>query len=757
MRTRLALPTLLFCASSALITGCGVPAHSTAPVTIPTGMRGAVHGGQQPVAGATIQLYAVGTTGDGSPSTPLITSLVRTDSNGNFTITGDYTCPDASTLVYMTATGGQPLPNVTNPQLALMVALGTCGTLTASTIVHIDERTTVAAVYQFAPFMTSYAAVGASTADQPVLANAFSLATQLVDVPTGTVPSANMPGGIIVPTTQLNTVADILASCINSSGGVSGDGSTCGNFFSWTTPTGGIVPTDAIGALLNLANNPSLNTASLFSLISADAPYTPADSTQPADLSIAYGLLERVSSFSDWTGAVSTLNTGKTGGTIVVTPGSSISMTSTMTISTPMTIICMAGSSVSAAVGGSLIVVTGNNVTVENCTFTDTGQAANSSLFVIKAAQFLLQNSSVTDTNTNSSALAINSPSSYFTLLNNTITGLVHMQGATQGLFKANTITGIIFGEDNTTYIQAIGNTITTGVNGGSSLQFHGTASGNTVSNLTLTGNHLTQSGTYCIEVGAFGVGTIPPVNVVASNNTCDLGANGTSGGYSFDTVIAPVITNNIFNADGHTSLVAGVEIVNSYITGVSGPTGPGTGAIVRGNTLNGAGISLNKQSNNTVDSNYIDMVTKTGAMFIGGVDEHSDNNVVTNNTFVCSGCVSGTTYRIIWMQNTPGKYPATIIGNQITGNTFIGKNAGEFGIWLENDDTSTSTQTSDFDQTTISKNIFQNVTNDIHPQKDSENIYLDNNTCGQNSTWLPAPVAGVTIHGETTFCTNPQ
>jgi hypothetical protein len=754
MHCRTSLLSILIGFLTPLLVGCGAASRTTA-TAVPAGIAGAVHGGQQPVAGATIQLYAVGSGGSGSPATALIATKVLTDNGGGFNITGDYTCPSASSLVYIVATGGQPAANVANPQLALMAALGACGSLTATTDIQINELTTVAAVYQFAPFMTSYAAIGSSTSDAPVLLNAFSLASQLVNTSTGTMPGLNVPAAITVPVAQVDTIANLLASCINSPGGRSGDGSICGNFFLWATPAGGTAPSDAIGALLNLANNPAINTGMLYSLISANAPFQPTDSTQPADFSIPFGVLQIVNTSSQFASAVAGLDSGQTGGTVVIEPNTAVTIGGQITISAPMTFICEGGSSITAATGGNLFIVTGSNVTVQGCTFTDIGEPAQSSLFVVKAPYFTMQNSTVTDTNSNSSALAINSPSTNFTLTNNTITGTVHMQGASQGLFQGNTVKGILFGEDNTTYIQAIGNTITTGAGGGSSLQFHGTASGNTVANLTLTGNHLTQAGTYCIEVGAFGVGTIPPVNVVASNNTCDLSGNGTSGGYSFDTTVGAIVSNNIFNADGHTFLVAAIEIVNSYNPAVAGPTGPGSGAVVTGNTLNGGGLTLNKQSNNLFDSNYLNMGSGSVGIFIGGVYAHSDNNVISNNTIVCPKCVAGSTnYKLIWMQNTPGTYPATAIGNQITGNTFIGNNSGEFGVWLENDDTNPSVATSDFDQTTISGNIFQNVTNDIHPQKDSENIYLTNNTCGAGSVWLPSLPANVTIHGETGFCT---
>jgi len=59
-------------------------------------IQGNVHGGQQPVTGATIQLYAVGTSGYGSAATPLLTKTVTTDQNGGFSISGDYTCPSSN-------------------------------------------------------------------------------------------------------------------------------------------------------------------------------------------------------------------------------------------------------------------------------------------------------------------------------------------------------------------------------------------------------------------------------------------------------------------------------------------------------------------------------------------------------------------------------------------------------------------------------------------------------------------------------------
>ena len=121
---------------SVFLVGCsGQPGSAVSGPTAPivTGsqgkIKGNVHGGQQPVNGAVIQLYAVGMTGYTSGATPLIPSADQlisgnalTTSTGSFDITGDYTCPTGS-YVYITASGGNPGAGI-NTNLALMAALG---------------------------------------------------------------------------------------------------------------------------------------------------------------------------------------------------------------------------------------------------------------------------------------------------------------------------------------------------------------------------------------------------------------------------------------------------------------------------------------------------------------------------------------------------------------------------------------------------------------------------------------------------------
>ena len=116
-----------------LLTGCALTNTATPTTSAGALLKGNVHGGQQPVTGAHVYLFAANTTGYGQPSVSLLNantdgtdslgSYVLTDTNGGFSITGDYNCT-ASSQVYLLATGGNPgLPNnQTNPNLALMTA-----------------------------------------------------------------------------------------------------------------------------------------------------------------------------------------------------------------------------------------------------------------------------------------------------------------------------------------------------------------------------------------------------------------------------------------------------------------------------------------------------------------------------------------------------------------------------------------------------------------------------------------------------------
>jgi len=267
--------------------GCssGMPANTTAPITptqTKTTITGRAMGGQSAIVGANIYLFAVGATGYGSASTSLLqagasTTLdsgggatngdyyATTDSNGNFGITGDYTCPNANSLIYLVSVGGNA-GSGSNPALYIMSALGNCNTVLGaanSEFFTVNEVTTVASVYALAPYMTLSGTLGASathigapatTAGLAGITNAFAEVPNVVSLSLGGALSATPAGNGVVPANLINALANAVAYCVNSNGG----SSTCSgsNQLLALTTVNSITPLDTIAATLSIAQNP---------------------------------------------------------------------------------------------------------------------------------------------------------------------------------------------------------------------------------------------------------------------------------------------------------------------------------------------------------------------------------------------------------------------------------------------------------------------------------------------------------------------
>jgi streptogramin lyase len=298
MNRRPLLP-LLTLVLAALLIGCGMgPITTSNSGTL--AIHGNVHGGQQGVAGATVQLYAVGTLGNGSAATPLIASSeyypggapgciisanqtcltsVTSDSSGFFTITGDYTCPSTSTQVYIVASGGNPglAPGTNNTSLVMMTALGSCGNLmTNLPYVTINEVTTAAAAWALAPFMLSASQVGSTSTNSAGIANAFLDAALIANTSTGV--AATLPSNLTIEPNKLYALADALATCVNTAGG-----SACSPLFSAATPSGGTAPTNTLTAALSIVKNPGQNVAAVYAVITGTPPFATAYTQAPND------------------------------------------------------------------------------------------------------------------------------------------------------------------------------------------------------------------------------------------------------------------------------------------------------------------------------------------------------------------------------------------------------------------------------------------------------------------------------------------
>ena len=287
----LGLSTLVGCgASFAPTVGTGTtPAHRA--------IQGTIHGGQQPVVGASIQLYAAGSPtvggGYGQGSQPLILGVLPvTDNLGNFVITGDYSAPTAASFFYIVATGGSPgVGQPLNPNITLMTTIGGCTPtvgLNASTSVEINEVTTAATALALEPYLLppslldNYTpAIGAPSSDIHGLQNAFQTVNNLVNIGTGVAvpPSDNS----LASTTNgllLNTFGDILAACINSAPLVD---NTCASLYTDATPIGGAYPaTDTMQAATYMSRNPTNNVGALFGLITGTPPFIGYNTAPPA-------------------------------------------------------------------------------------------------------------------------------------------------------------------------------------------------------------------------------------------------------------------------------------------------------------------------------------------------------------------------------------------------------------------------------------------------------------------------------------------
>ncbi len=175
-----------------MMTGCASDLSTTTPVApvalVGPHLTGSVHGGRQPISGATLHLYAASTSGYAATNTDLLTSTVQTDPTGMFNITNKYTCT-AGQQMYIVSLGGDPGSGV-NPQAGLMAALGDCANLSSATFINMNEITTVGSVFALAPFMTgtgapTYTALGTSSTNILGLKQAFVSVNKLVSIATG--------------------------------------------------------------------------------------------------------------------------------------------------------------------------------------------------------------------------------------------------------------------------------------------------------------------------------------------------------------------------------------------------------------------------------------------------------------------------------------------------------------------------------------------------------------------------------------------
>lgn len=343
---------VIFCSLAALwLAGCGVDRGTlNAPVALAgTTIRGNVHGGPLPIQGATVRLMETQSNGYGGVAKRLLQTT--SDSNGYFTFPDVGWSCDSDQYAYITVTGGHTASQPNN-NVGQIGVIGNCGKFLSSTAaidavqVYVSELSTVAAAYALRSFISvdntnatsgqqiinisapanNNAPSGVCSFTAPVsctaagLGHGFENAYNLVDsvsftgqLPSGqarTAPPTN--AFALVPQALINTLGNIMQSCVDSGGGTvsnyssyvpgSANSSRCGDLFYWATPPGGTPPTNTLQAVLNMAQYPTNNASQLFALQPRAVFFTPGLSQAPNDLSVSIFYLTET--FGPYTGSL---------------------------------------------------------------------------------------------------------------------------------------------------------------------------------------------------------------------------------------------------------------------------------------------------------------------------------------------------------------------------------------------------------------------------------------------------------------------
>jgi sugar lactone lactonase YvrE len=239
---------------------------------------GRAKAGPQPVVGATVQVYAAGTSGNGSAGTLLLTNSLTTDAAGAFSVPAGYPCPAASSQLYVIVRGGNIGAAATNPAIALAAPIGACNQLASGSQFVINEVTTVATAYGLAQFLSPGGNIGATATNTTGLSNAVATVAVLANLTTGTSPGASLPQNASPPAAKINSLANLLNTCTTATSSAG-----CAPLFSATTPSGGTPPSNTLDAALNLVRNPGSNVATLYTQSTASTAFTPALTTSPSD------------------------------------------------------------------------------------------------------------------------------------------------------------------------------------------------------------------------------------------------------------------------------------------------------------------------------------------------------------------------------------------------------------------------------------------------------------------------------------------
>jgi hypothetical protein len=324
-------------AGALLLSGCAAmqtTASDPGSFNAPGSISGNLHGGNQPISGATIKLYATGSAGYGSAGTLLATTTSASDGFGSFQFSqvvsggtgpggNSYSCPTPGSLLYLIANGGNTGGGSPNGASTLLVGIGPCSTA-SSAVINMNEITTAASVYALAPYINpgttpGTESIGTANTTQAKLglSNAFANLANIAYMPSGNVANPQLyngtgtAAGITVTATadatKIVTIADVLASCVGTSGASS---AACTDLFNNATPPASATTTSeptatfataqdtaqaayymavnagSNGTFTSCINGATTKAGCLFGLISGTPPFQTPLATAPTDWTI---------------------------------------------------------------------------------------------------------------------------------------------------------------------------------------------------------------------------------------------------------------------------------------------------------------------------------------------------------------------------------------------------------------------------------------------------------------------------------------
>jgi hypothetical protein len=331
-----------------------------------------------------------------------------------------------------------------------------------------------------------------------------------------------------------------------------------------------------------------------------------------------------------------TITAAGNNGTVLIPAGSAITVASTVTISqTGLKLRCEAGATLTKGGNVTMLSVTGSGVSVEGCTFVGANGSFTGKGLTIGSAAAHVMVAHNTFQNMDTSSIYMSGGVSDVNIYDNHISpwnssGAINLDGAGTDV---NIHDNWCDGSNEASFHKCV--------------QAHGTSAGNTINKLSVVNNHILNGEGYCVEVGKFGGDAVK--NVVIADNTCDQatlvanggkGAFGGYGGYSIDSAVDVVISNNTYrNETATTTDNPGLELI-------------GTQYNATGNVIYGSYATLNRCIRCSLFGNTI---TQT----------FTDNPAL-----------------LVEIQPGSSTQPKTSIDNNISGNTFILANGGTDAVW---------------------------------------------------------------------------